>query len=226
MSAPPAVIASQLPPVTGVRVWDVPTRMVHWLMAALVSFSWWSAAYHRMGYHRYSGFALLGVLAFRIYWGFFGSSTARFTQFVQAPRSIWSYLRSRATAPSAGLNPLGGLSAMVLLTVVLTQVVLGLFSVDVDEIESGPLFRFVSFESGRACAQLHHLGFEVLKYFILLHLAAVACYALFKHENLVQPMITGRKDWSRQPLPSVKFASPWHALVGIALAAGLVWLIA
>ena len=224
MNASPTVIVSQVRSIAaGVRVWDTPTRLVHWLLVALLSLSWWSAAYHHMDYHRYSGSALLGVLAFRIYWGFFGSSTARFAQFVKGPRSVWSYLRSPETHSSPGHNPLGALSVILLLTLLLTQVGLGLFSIDIDGLESGPLSRFVSFEAGRACARLHHLGFLVLEYFIALHVAAIAFYALFKRENLIVPMITGRKTWPRQPLPRVDFGSPWQALVGLALAAGLVW---
>jgi cytochrome b len=227
VNASSTVIAGQVRSVVaGVRVWDAPTRLVHWLLVALVSFSWWSAAHHRMEYHRYSGSALLGVLAFRIYWGFCGSSTARFSQFVKGPRSIWSYLRSRAPHSSPGHNPLGALSVILLLTLLLAQVALGLFSVDIDGIESGPLSHFVSFEAGRACARLHRCGFDVLRYFVVLHVAAVAFYALFKRENLVKPMFTGWKTWSQQPPPRVKFAPPWYALIGVALAAGLVWWIA
>lgn len=227
MNASPSVILREVHSVkAGVRVWDTPTRLVHWLLIALVSFSWWSAAHHHMDYHRYSGSALLGVLAFRIYWGFFGSSTARFAQFVRGPRSIWAYLRSRETHSSPGHNPLGALSVILLLTLLLTQVALGLFSVDIDGLESGPLARFVSFEVGRACARLHGLGFHVLEYFIALHVAAIAFYALFKRENLVAPMITGRKIWPRRPLPRVSFASRWQALLGLTLAAVLVWWIA
>jgi len=223
MSASAAVVASNVQDVGGIRIWDLPTRLAHWLLVSLVSFSWWSAAYHRMDYHRYSGYALLGVLVFRIYWGFFGSSTARFREFVKGPRSIWRYLRSWASHRSTGHNPLGAWSVLLLLALLLSQVGLGLFCVDVDGIESGPLSSLVSFETGRACAHLHHLGFDVLKVFIGLHVTAVACYALFKRENLVKPMVTGWKVWTREPLPQVHFASHWHALLGIALAAGLVW---
>src|SRR3979490_1521193 len=81
---------------TVLRVGDGSSRLVHWLMVALVGLSWWTASHHRMSCHRYSGYALLGVLAFRLYWGVFGSSTARFARFVKGPRSIWRYLRSRA----------------------------------------------------------------------------------------------------------------------------------
>jgi cytochrome b len=205
------------------RVWDALTRLVHWLLVGLLGLSWWSAAYHHMNYHRYSGYALLGVLAFRLYWGVFGSSTARFARFVKGPQSIWRYLRARAANSDPGHNPLGALSVLALLGLLSGQVVLGLLCVDVDGLQSGPLSYLVSFETGRECARLHRLGFDVLQGFIALHVAAVVFYWIVKRDNLIRPMITGRKAWTGEPLPHVEFASRWHAVLGIALAVGLVW---
>src|ERR1700726_3554826 len=141
-----------------VRVWDGFTRLVHWLLVVLMGVSWWTAGHHHMDYHRYSGYALLGVLSFRLYWGVFGSTTARFAHFVKGPRSIWRYLRSKARHVTPGHNPLGALSVLALLGLLLAQVTLGLFSVDVDGIESGPLSHWVSFETGRAWLRLAQLG--------------------------------------------------------------------
>jgi cytochrome b len=208
------------------RVWDGSTRLVHWLLVALVGLSWWTASHHRMNYHRYSGYALLGVLAFRLYWGVFGSTTARFAHFVKGPRSIWRYLRSRARNADPGHNPLGALSVVALLGLLLGQVVLGLFSVDVDGLESGPLSHWVTFETGRACARLHRLAFGVLKVFILLHIAAVVFYWIYRRDNLIRPMITGSRAWRHGPLPHIEFAPRWQALIGVALAAVLVWYVA
>lgn len=208
------------------RVWDGATRLVHWLLVALVGLSWWTASHHRMNYHRYSGYALLGVLAFRLYWGVFGSTTARFAHFVKGPRSIWRYLRSRALKAAPGHNPLGALSVLALLGLLLGQVTLGLFCVDVDGLESGPLSHWVTFETGRGCARLHRIGFDVLKVLILLHIVAVLLYWVFKRDNLIRPMITGSKGWSHGPLPRIEFAPRWHAVLGIALAALLVWYVA
>jgi len=208
-----------------VRVWDGFTRLTHWMLVVLVGVSWWTATRHHMDYHRYSGYALLGVLVFRLYWGFFGSTTARFAHFVKGPRSIWRYVRSGARYATPGHNPLGALSVLALLSLLLAQVTLGLFCVDVDGLESGPLSSWVTFETGRECSRLHQLGFGVLKAFIVLHLAAVVFYWLFKRDNLIRPMITGSKGWSRGPPPHIEFAPRWHALIGIALAAVLVWYI-
>ena len=209
-----------------VRVWDGATRATHWLLVVLLGVSWWTASHHRMDYHRYSGYALLGVLIFRLYWGFFGSTTARFAHFVKGPRSIWRYLRLRPLHVAPGHNPLGALSVLALLGLLLGQVVLGLFSVDVDGLESGPLSHWVSFAAGREFARLHRSGFGLLKLLVLLHVAAVAFYWIFKRDNLIRPMITGLKGWSHGPLPQIEFASRWHAVLGIALAVLLVWYIA
>ena len=209
-----------------VRVWDGFIRLVHWLLVVLMGVSWWTVRHHHMDYHRYSGYALLGVLIFRLYWGFFGSTTARFAHFVKGPRPIWRYVRSTARHAAPGHNPLGALSVLALLGLLLVQVTLGLFSVDIDGIESGPLSHWVSFETGRECSRLHRLGFNVLKMSIVVHIAAVLFYWVFRHDNLIRPMITGSRGWSHGPPPHIEFASCWHALLGIALAAVLVWFVA
>lgn len=208
-----------------VRVWDVPTRLVHWLMAAFIATSWWTAETGRLEYHRYSGYVLLGLLIFRIYWGLVGSSSARFAKFVKGPRAIVDYLRGE-TAPSLGHNPLGALSVIALLLLVLTQIALGLFAVDVDGLESGPLSHLVSFEAGRTCAKLHDFVFDVLLWLIVLHVAAVLFYVIFKKQNLIAAMLHGERTYSQPPASSVTFASATRLIVGVALAAILTWLVA
>ena len=208
-----------------VRVWDGFVRLTHWLIALLFGFSWGSAEYHHMDYHRYSGYALLGLLVFRVYWGCFGSSTARFTQFVKGPRSVWTYLRSSESHADLGHNPLGAISVVTLLILLLAQVVLGLFAVDVDGIESGPLSSLVSFETGRAFAKVHHLLFNVLLGFAALHVAAILYYAIAKRQDLVKPMITGWTKVKRTPNAEAKFASLWLGVLGIAIAAVVVWVV-
>ena len=135
------------------RVWDLPTRLVHWLVVLGVALSWWTGETGRLEWHRWSGYGLLGLVAFRIYWGFFGSSTARFRQFLRGPRTVIGYLRG-AWPPAPGHNPLGALSVLALLALLATQIVLGLFAVDVDGIESGPLSLYVSFDAGRSCGEM------------------------------------------------------------------------
>jgi len=221
-----------------IKIWDLPTRLVHWLLVALVAFSWWSAENHEMEYHRYSGYVLLGVLVFRLYWGFFGSATARFAQFVKGPRAVIAYIKStrasssgptayspQSTTHRIGHNPLGALSVIVLLLLLFTQVGLGLFAVDVDGIESGPLSYLVSFDTGRILADRHEAVFNILLGFIVLHLVAILFYYFFKRDNLIRPMITGSKT-APPDVQVVSVSAPLlRVVIGIALAAATVWVI-
>ncbi len=176
-----------------VRVWDGPTRLSHWAVAALFGFSWWSARSGHLDYHRWSGLTLLGVLALRVVWGFVGSGTAKFAHFVKGPRTVWRYVRGQLDSRPPGHNPLGALSVLAMLALLAAQVGLGLFSVDVDGLESGPLSDRVSFETGRLCARLHGLGFNLLLTLVGIHLLAVLAHLLIKRDNLIVPMITGWK---------------------------------
>jgi cytochrome b len=217
--APRPAASPDVPPV---RVWDVPTRLVHWSFVALIPVSWWTAESGRLEWHRWSGYLLLCLLLFRIYWGFVGSSTARFSQFVRGPGTVVSYLRG-TWATAAGHNPLGALSVVLMLGLLLLQIGLGLIAVDVDGIESGPLSEFVSFETGRAAAEWHESVFNVLMVVILLHLAAVLYYWIRRRQNLVGAMFTGRRRFDSAGVEPMRPGSVILLLIGIALSAGITW---
>jgi cytochrome b len=206
------------------RLWDLPTRLVHWTMAGLIPFSWWSATHAHLGWHRLSGYALLGLLAFRLQWGVFGSSTARFAGFLAGPRTIAAYLGGRLGRVVVGHNPLGGWSVAAMLSVLAVQIGLGLFSVDEDEVEAGPLAKFVDFDTGRAIAHWHHKVFWVLVALIGLHLLAILVYAV-RRRNLVGPMITGvarLAPGSAAP----RMAPAWRIAAAVVLAGVFAWFIA
>lgn len=203
------------------RLWDAPVRFVHWALVVLVAFSWWASEDH-LNWHRWSGYAILGLVAFRILWGFAGSGAARFSSFVKGPGKVMAYARSlpeRAPSNVAGHNPLGGWSVVALLLVLAAQVATGLFVVDVDGLDGGPLSHLVSFEAGRTLAEVHELIFRVLQALIVLHVAAVLFYLLYKRTNLIAPMITGRRSFPEDP--GLAGAPVWRLLVCIALAAAL-----
>lgn len=202
-----------------VRVWDLPTRLFHWTLVLLIAFSWWSGDARRMDWHRYSGYAVLALLTFRIFWGFAGSSTARFTGFLRSPAATWRYVRGLGPG-GHGHNPLGAWSVLAMLLLLLTQVGLGLFSVDIDGIESGPLADRVSFDAGRAAADLHHIAFNGLLALVALHLAAIAFYATARRDNLLGPMITGVRR-GREGATEMRRAPIWRVLLGVSIA-GLV----
>jgi cytochrome b len=192
-------------------------------MVLTVAVAWWTAETGRLEWHQYAGFALLGLVIFRIYWGFFGSATARFRQFVHGPRVIGTYLKGNWAA-SPGHNPLGALSVLALLALLMAQVVLGLFTVDVDGIESGPLSTYVSFEVGRVAAAWHDTLFDALLWLIGVHIAAVLFYVLYKKESLISAMLHGKKAHAAD-LPALKRASLARLLMGVVLASALTWFV-
>ncbi len=209
-----------------VRVWDVPVRLSHWLLVVLLAFSWWSAG-ENLQWHRWSGYAILGIVLFRLYWGFAARGPARFANFLRGPKATLVYMRSlgeRAPSGKGGHNPLGAWSVVALLLVVLAQVIFGLFAVDVDGFESGPLSYMVDFETGRAFAELHDQTFRVLQVLVGLHVAAVLFYLAYKRTNLIAPMLTGRQWLTTDPGP---IATPlWRLALGLALAGAATWFVA
>jgi len=209
---------------TRVRVWDVPTRLFHWLLVTGFAFAWWSGETGRLEWHRWNGYVLLGLVVFRLYWGFFGSSTARFSGFLRGPRTITNYLRG-AWAPEAGHNPLGALSVLVMLALLALQVVLGLFAVDVDGIESGPLSVYVSFETGRAAAEWHESIFDALLFLVALHVLAIAYYLVIRRENLAAAMLHGTRSYPAAVTP-VRRATALRFVLGVVIAVLLTWLVA
>lgn len=206
-----------------VHVWDVPTRLVHWLMVLLIGALWWTGETGRLEWHRWAGYSLLGLVLFRVYWGVFGSSTARFSQFVRGPRGVVQYLRGE-WALAAGHNPLGALSVVALLVLVLTQILLGLFAVDVDGIESGPLSHLVSFDTGRDAAEWHETVFNVLLTVIVLHIVAVLFYLFARRQNLIGAMFTGRRSFAAPVAPLTRASWP-RLIVGIVIAAAITWMV-
>lgn len=204
-------------------VWDLAVRLVHWLLAALIGFSWWSVHNHHTDWHIWSGCAVLTLLVFRLLWGFVGSSTARFSNFVRGPTAIRNYLRGGWSG--IGHNPLGALSVVALLGAVAIQVGLGLVAQDPDGIYTGPLYRLVTSDTSDRARDLHELWFNVILGLITLHIAAILFYGL-RGKRLTKAMVTGRMllDPGTEPMRPAKW---WAALICLAFAIGITrWVIA
>ncbi len=209
-----------------VRVWDLPVRLVHWLIVVLVATCWWTAEKGHLEWHRWAGYGALGLILFRVYWGFAGSETARFSHFLRGPKAVLAYgrtLLSRDGKVTLGHNPMGGWSVLALLGLLLTESTLGLFAVDIDGIESGPLSWLVSFDLGRLAAKWHHLVFNALLALIVLHVAVVIFYLVVKRENLVGAMLGG---FRRGEGPTPRFAGPWRAALGLVIAVAVTAVVA
>ena len=207
-----------------VSVWDLPTRLFHWLLVALIAMCWWTGEKHQYDLHLWSGIAVLSLLVFRILWGLLGSSTARFANFVRGPAAVRDYLGGKWRG--IGHSPLGALSVLVLMGMVAIEVVLGLFATDEDGLLLGPLSGVVSMDASNEIAEIHEKFFDVLLGFIGLHVAAVLFYWLAKKQNLVGPMLTGKAalDPGTQPMRPGKW---WVALLCLVAAIAFTrWIIA
>ncbi len=178
-----------------IRVWDLPTRSVHWSLVLLMIFSFVTANIggNWMRWHFYSGYAILSLISFRVLWGFFGGRYARFKSFLFTPAQIRQYLRGAPNAvKTLGHNPIGSLSVFALIGFVGLQALTGLFAND-DISEQGPLVRFISNATSNWFTSVHHLNKKVLIVLALTHVAAVLFYLFRKKENLIKPMLTGDK---------------------------------
>ncbi len=178
-----------------IRVWDWPLRLTHWGFAVLIPFSWWAAENSHWAWHERSGLTLLGLLVFRIIWGFIGPRTARFSQFVHGPSKVIAYLKGARIlgADAIGHNPLGAWSVVALLAVMLVQVGMGLFAGDPYDGLTGPLNSLVGVMTADMLTEWHETFFWAVAGMVALHLAAIAFYAVAKRNNLVAPMITGKR---------------------------------
>ncbi len=181
-----------------VRVWDLPTRAFHWLLTACVIGSVASAQIggNAMTWHFRFGFTICTLLAFRLLWGLVGGRWSRFASFVPTPARIGRYLRGQPLPGEqldVGHNPLGSLSVLALIAMLIAQVATGL--VADDEIATvGPLNRFVSGATAALATSWHALwGKAILIALVLLHVGAILYYRWQRQIHLTWPMVSGDK---------------------------------
>ena len=215
-----------------VRVWDLPTRLFHWVLAVCVLGSIISAKIggNAMAWHFRFGYVVLTLLAFRLLWGFVGGRWSRFSSFVYAPSTALRYLRGQSRDDEhhhVGHNPLGAFSVFGFLALLLLQVSTGL--VADDEISNaGPLVKFVSGATSSLATNWHkNFGQWLIISLIVLHLAAITFYWLRHRRNLVAPMLHGDKPLgARVPASDDDLRSRIVAAVLLAVcAAGVTWLV-
>ena len=176
-----------------IKLWDLPTRLFHWTLAALVatSFATGFTGGNAMEWHGRAGILIIGLLAFRLVWGFVGSTHARFGSFVRGPSAINSYLRGRWSG--VGHNPLGALSVLGMLALLLCQAMGGLFAND-DIAFNGPYFDAISKDLSDSITGWHKRGGWLILGVIGLHLGAILFYTQVRKETLIKPMLTGTRE--------------------------------
>lgn len=178
-------------------VWDLPVRLFHWLLVISLIAAWYTSDGERdlISYHLQIGYFILGLVLFRIIWGVLGTKYAVFSQFIPTKRELIHYIqqfKQKQNYSTVGHNPLGGLMVILMLLLVLSQAISGLFMND-DVFTSGPYYESVSSSVQTLMSLIHHNVFDVILIISLLHISAIFYYLLVKKINLIMPMITGYK---------------------------------
>lgn len=219
------------------RVWDLPTRLFHWGLLAAVAAALttgWAAPKWWIDYHAWAGYAVLGLIAFRVVWAFFGSEYSKIASFAFGPATILHHLRglfSRRPETFIGHNPAGAAMIFALAAVLIAIVATGLIQLGGIE-KQGPLASAASFAQGRSAHGLHEVLANVLLALIGAHVAGVIWESHRSRENLAAAMVTGDKTVSagaaRRPRhpANVKAALVATALTALAGAAGVAGLAA
>lgn len=191
------------PPQQQVPVWDLPTRLFHWSLVALILCAYVTSEYaeaigdHFLLIHRLNGLAILVLLTFRVLWGVLGAPTARFSSFVRWPWKALTYASHllRGRAPHyLGHNPLGAWMVIALLLAVAAQAFLGLFSSYDTGLAAGPLHGLASSDTVQLLTRWHHRLFKwVLLPLMAIHILVNLFYTLIKRDPLIQAMVSGTK---------------------------------
>jgi cytochrome b len=205
-----------------IQVWDLPLRIFHWLLAlavlsAVITGELGGAL---IDWHGRIGVFILGLLIFRLIWGFVGSSHSRFAHFFPTPSKIKAYLKGHWKGH--GHNPLGAISVIALLAVLVTLVGAGLFAND-DIAFEGPLFSLVSKSFSNKLSAIHSYGFNVLAALVVLHVAAIVFYARVKKHNLVGPMVTGKKVVPKDQAVEVSKVGIRRFVVALSISVFVAW---
>ena len=166
-----------------IRVWDLPTRLFHWLLAGTFAGAWLTADSERwIGVHVTLGYTFAGLIAFRLLWGFVGTRHARFSSFVKGPRAVLAYFGSILKGKPqhhVGHNPAGGWAILALLGLGIVTSVAG----------------FLTYQDygGHWLEELHEGAASAMLGLVFVHIGAVAVSSLLHKENLIRAMITGLK---------------------------------
>jgi len=224
-----------------VIVWDLPVRLFHWILVVAICTSFSTALIEEIQdtqLHMWSGLLLLGLVLFRIGWGFIGTTYAKFSHFVKGPAAVLSYIQQHlpnrdkqvaAIHPVPGHNPLGGWFILLILAILIFQITTGLFAND-DIMCEGPLASKLSDAGSSLMTIWHKRIYYVLAFLILLHLGAISFYRLYKKQDLIRPMLTGNQnllseagpECEEDPASQDSSATNWWAAISITLMAGFV----
>jgi cytochrome b len=181
------------------KIWDPVTRLWHWVLVLTVGVGWSFGkfmSFDTIQWHFYLGYLTLGLMIFRHLWGFIGPAPVRYRALLPTPGNLLNYLRNvgqRKPSGTAGHNPLGSLSVILMLLAITAQALTGLFIESEDFYESGPLAGYVTEAMVSRLTWWHRLNADFILILVVLHVSAILFYLIWKRENLITAMITGWK---------------------------------
>ncbi len=195
---------------SSILVWDLPVRVFHWLLAVSFVGAFLTAESERVrDIHVVLGYTVLGLLAFRLLWGFLGTRHARWSSFAYGPRAVLAYLRSllsRHPNHYVGHNPAGSWVIYLLLVLGLASGISG--------------YAVYGDMGGEWVESLHEGAANAMLALVLVHVAGVVVSSLIHRENLVAAMLTGRKSGS----PSDAIGrTRWVTAVALAAGVAVLW---
>ena len=205
-----------------VRVWDLPTRLFHWSLVNGLILMYLTAITGQMRWHIVIGLFLFGLMIFRILWGFLGSQSAHFKNFIKGQKDIKRYLKGHLSEnEQPGHNPLAAIMVVVLMGLVSLQIISGLLATNLKTRFGGHLIQLIPESIAPFAQTMHGVLFWILFGFSVLHIVAIILHGLVKKNNLITPMITGYKK-IEGATSELKFAPRGLALVlSIATVAGV-----
>lgn len=179
-----------------ILIWDLPTRLFHWTLAASFALTWLTSEGDQWrSIHVFFGYLILGLVGFRLVWGFAGSHFSRFASFLFGPREALDYLKKvvMRTAPRhVGHNPTGSLAIYLLLALAVVVSVTGIVTLGGEE-QQGIASGWLSFSQGRFLKQLHELAANLMLLVVFGHIVGVVVESVLHKENLARSMVTGFK---------------------------------
>ena len=182
-----------------ISIWDLPTRLFHWGFSLAVIGAIVTDLLDEIVWHSYCGYTALVLVVFRIIWGFIGPRHARFSSFVPSASALKDFIKGKAFT-SFGHNPLGALSVIAILLIVLVQASSGLFADDEISFQ-GPLTKYVAENVVKLMNQIHATNHFLVYGIVALHLLAIFYYQWKKKNNLIGPMIYGDKEIDQKNQP-------------------------
>ena len=176
------------------KVWDLPLRIFHWALMISIMGCFVSGKMENWAIHERFGMSVMALILFRIIWGFIGSETAQFRNFLTMPKAVFATAKQmwkKRSSLSRGHSPVGGYATLALLAIPLVMAFTGSISTD-DILYDGPFYHLAS-EWSQLAGRIHHLGEKAIIAIVILHLGALGFYWFALRKNIITPMVTGRQ---------------------------------